>query len=302
MENKRTLAQQQQYIESKQAEAEALIASALQSVPTILHPDKYCGFLNCCEKFYRYSALNNILIFNQYPEATYIAGYDLWTKTVENDSQQQSKLVLKPESRGKGIQILAPFTSVSQRIRQLIYFPVAVYDIAQTTRSEVPESPLFDMNDITITEIIDSLKTTCPYHVVLSGKEDKNLSFVRSYCNHQLKLIIVDEAHKTDDQLRLLLKEYATLFLHKYDFSNLKLCNFMIESAAYILYKHYNVLASDTSFFSLSNNFIPYPSSELFAAFQYMQQTIQRIIEDVDDKLYNLIQDSLEEEISIQPT
>lgn len=106
-----------------------------ESVTQLLESEQYKAALQFKTKFYRYSFNNCWLIYVQCPTATYIAGYKTW--------QQLRRQVNKGE---KVISILAPIIKKvednGEEVKRLIGFRTAsVFDIAQTSGSEVPEVP-----------------------------------------------------------------------------------------------------------------------------------------------------------------
>lgn len=100
--------------------------------------DRLANYLEFSARFHKYSANNQMLIYLQRPDATFVAGYRKW--------QDWGYQVGKGE---KGIRILAPRISnredkESHEVKQVMYFvPVSVFDASQLTDLEKKPLPVF---------------------------------------------------------------------------------------------------------------------------------------------------------------
>lgn len=100
--------------------------------------DRLERYLEFSARFHRYSVHNQLLIYMQRPQATFVAGYRKW--------QAMGYQVAKGE---KGIRILAPRIKEvkdpeSEGVRQIVYFvPVSVFDISQLANLDEKPLPLF---------------------------------------------------------------------------------------------------------------------------------------------------------------
>lgn len=126
-----------------------------QGVKDVFESGSYENYLKVMSRFHRYSFRNTVLIWQQNPEATHVAGYDSWR---DNFNRQ----VKKGE---KGIKIFAPTEYKVQKQQQKIdpdtnnpvidgygrpimetvevkrqgYMATSVFDISQTEGEELPE-------------------------------------------------------------------------------------------------------------------------------------------------------------------
>lgn len=95
-------------------------------------------YLEFSARFHRYSVYNQMLIYMQRPNATFVAGYRKW--------QEWGYQVAKGE---KGIRILAPRLTEkrakeTQEVRQVMYFgSVSVFDASQLVDLDKKPLPLF---------------------------------------------------------------------------------------------------------------------------------------------------------------
>lgn len=119
----------------KKAEMEALHEQLTQSVEALRTSTQWTAYLAFCRSFHRYSANNLLLILMQSPEASQVAGYRAW--------QAKGRQVVKG---AKSIRIMGTGTVKATEEdeetgeviegKRRVYFPVSVFDIAQTDAIE----------------------------------------------------------------------------------------------------------------------------------------------------------------------
>lgn len=118
--------------EQKREEMEALHQQLAQGVEELRTSQRWTDYLEFCKSFHRYSFGNLVLIFMQNPEASQVAGYRAW--------QAKGRQVAKG---ARGLRILGTGTvkvtgaedeETGEVVegRRRIFFPVSVFDIAQT--------------------------------------------------------------------------------------------------------------------------------------------------------------------------
>lgn len=95
-------------------------------------------FFSLLARFSYFDYRNILLIAVQYPRATDLASLNTW-----RDLANGNRDVLKNEFKGKGINLLAPFTETKDNKPYLTWFTVKLYDISQTSivPSENQKSP-----------------------------------------------------------------------------------------------------------------------------------------------------------------
>ena len=130
--------------EQRRAEVEALQQSIAEQVEQLRQSEQWTRFLAFAQTFHRYSLNNLLLILAQNPEATHVAGYRTW--------QKLGRQVRKGE---RGIRIFGgrevtetiedETTGEETERRRTRFFPVSVFDLAQTDPIEgaepIPENP-----------------------------------------------------------------------------------------------------------------------------------------------------------------
>ena len=118
--------------EQKRAEMEQLHNTLTAAVEQLRDSETWTAYLRFARSFHRYSFSNLLLIWAQNPEATQVAGYRAW--------QAKGRQVRKGE---RGIRIYGTGTvkvaadnedngEEVENGRRRVFFPVSVFDIAQT--------------------------------------------------------------------------------------------------------------------------------------------------------------------------
>lgn len=120
------------WIKKGRDKAPELRDSAKAAVADMFASGDLSGFLNVLSRLPSYDACNLVLILLQYPKATCLAGYRVWERLMADPRAA----ILKPEWRGKAIDLIAPFTEQrDKRDLRLTWFAVSQFDIAQTNVS-----------------------------------------------------------------------------------------------------------------------------------------------------------------------
>ena len=116
-------------LQESKALAPQLRASAKAAAKDMFESGDLRDYLNLLKNMHSYDAYNLILILQQFPRATCLAGFKVWQRLLSDPRA----MVLKPEWRGKGIDLVAPFTDIlSPNERRLVWFAVKQFDISQT--------------------------------------------------------------------------------------------------------------------------------------------------------------------------
>lgn len=130
-----SMASWSQEVKSK---ANELRESATNAAHDLFRSGDLCGYLDLVCRLNCYDAYNLLLLLQQYPKATCLAGFKQWQKLLNDPTAQ----VLRPEWRGKGIDLIAPYTDVlgSERY-SLTWFAVKQFDISQTNVTSFHPAP-----------------------------------------------------------------------------------------------------------------------------------------------------------------
>lgn len=238
----------------------------MNGVKSVFTSENYKKYLNFLSRFHNYSFNNQILIFCQCEEATYVAGYKTWEK--------MNRYVKKGQ---KGIKILAPYkkkfkknVSVRDEYGECCYDvqgnklfeekeytvtkykPVTVFDISQTEGEDVPQlvQPLKGTSE-TIRNLIYAVTSIAESSVIFKTKDEDRLlkSGARGYYDLKKDVIVIDENLEDLQKLKTLIHEYAHSILHNCDTEkdrNIK--EIEAESIAYMICSAFGLDTSSYSF------------------------------------------------------
>ncbi len=198
-------------------------------------------------RFHHYSFNNTLLILQQFPEATRVAGYNAWRKL--------DRFVRKGE---KGIWILAPMVykadadtsaGTDEATRVIRGFkPVPVFDLSQTDGQDLPEVCIRLTGD----------EPGDPYEhlrTVAQGLgftvEEEYLSGQNGDCNHAERRIRIEARNDGRQQVKTLAHELGHAILHEPGEDRPEsraLLELEAESVAYVVCQNLGIETSDYSF------------------------------------------------------
>ena len=192
-------------------DAKALVETGLQQM--LDDPEPWRRWAQTMTRFHRYSPGNILLIMQQRPDASYVAGYHAW--------QNLGRKVQKGEH---GIGILAPIvkTMPTEQVsapssagaspppptKAVVGFKVAtVFDISQTQGKalQIPQPKLLDSEDLE--EVMHHLVTTVPVPVQFAPAAQ--LYGAHGVWSPANQTITVASDRSPDQQLKTLLHEWA---------------------------------------------------------------------------------------------
>lgn len=222
-----------------------------QGVDDFFQSDKFLSYLQTMSRFHNYSARNILLIRQQMPDATRVAGYKTW--------QEVGRQVNAGE---KGIRILCPKVTyvdveteetnengknIIERQPVTRFIPVSVFDISQTNGRELPslvteltgDVPEFDRLYAAITGISE-------YRIVTDdiGENAKGL------CDHSIRTIFIKPGMSQAQTLKTAIHEMFHSRLHGdvLDDKPRRQKEIEAESAAYVVCSHFGLDTGDYSF------------------------------------------------------
>lgn len=201
-------------------------------------------WLKVGQKFHRYSFQNQILILQQRPDATWVAGYRAWLRLGRQVSQGE-----------RAIRILAPCLAVGEASAGedrpplvLLGFRVArVFDLAQTTGTELPQ-PVRTLSGGGVGAELARLAGRAVelafdvQFTALWGSRNGD-------CSHALRRIRVRSDVPATHQVKTLAHELAHAVLHGADFQGSRaLAELEAESVAYLVCQELGLDSSEYSF------------------------------------------------------
>ena len=137
----------EEYAEKKRAEKDGVYQLADEAAKEIVSsPEKFKAFLDTQSRLDRYSAVNALLIYKQYPQAVQLKDFDDWSK--DN---------IKITKGAKSISILEPVEYAKRNGTTGISYNVKkVFDVAQTNGKRPPAPTVNRDPKALITTMLDS--------------------------------------------------------------------------------------------------------------------------------------------------
>lgn len=118
--------------EQKREEMEALHTQLAEGVEELRTSQRWADYLEFCKSFHRYSFNNLVLILMQNPEASQVAGYRAWQAKGRQVTKGAQSLRILGTGTVKVTGAEDEETGEVVEGRRRIFFPVSVFDIAQT--------------------------------------------------------------------------------------------------------------------------------------------------------------------------
>jgi len=205
-------------LEIKRGEIEQALRSLKKEIEERKKDIDFKKFFEAFSRFYRYSFYNAILIHEQFPDATVVAGYRQWQK-------KWNRQVRKGE---KGIRILAPLIKkvinehTGEEEPKLIgYRVVVVFDISQTEqiagteiKIETPDETSkikFTVKEQDVGEYLERLLKFLDIEKI-PVNETKMTGFTKGFSDG--KRIVISDDLNDAEKLTVLIHEYVHHVLH----------------------------------------------------------------------------------------
>jgi len=205
-------------VENTKDKTKHLVQKLEEGIKDVFTSERWTQYLSTAAKFHKYSYGNIILISQQRPGATAVAGFNTWKNTF-------GRTVNKGE---KGIAILAPVSYKYDVEREVVdnegnktketathtgltFRPVYVFDVSQTSGKELPR--LVDELQAGVTDygsVLITLKAVARFPV-----EFKDIAgSAKGYCSFAEEKIVVKRDMSESQTVKTLLHEMAHAELH----------------------------------------------------------------------------------------
>jgi antirestriction protein ArdC len=222
-----------------------------EGIAHLTSSEEWISWLNVQRRFHRYSFQNTLLIAQQRPDATRVAGFHTWRGV--------GRAVRKGS---KGIQIIAPVTRKRQvegqgdddptTIKHLVGFKVAyVFAYEDTDGEPLTDSPCQRLDgedpDGAYAQLVE-VAHTLGYTVeedFLPGERNGDCNFVE-------RRIRVEVSNSPAQQVKTLAHEIGHALMHE-DFTNRELAELEAESVAFIVCEGLQLDTSRYSFGYVAN-------------------------------------------------
>ena len=269
-------------------------------VKEVFESDKYKNYLNVLSKFHNYSYGNCVLITEQMPSATYVAGFNFWRDNMKRHVKRDEK----------GIKILAPSPYKAMREVEKIgkdgkpyttdmlvtvpgYKVVHVFDVSQTYGQPMPKLT----KDLTesverYNDLYDALEAMSP--VPISFESIK--SNAKGYFDPIEKLIVIKDGMSEAQNIKTTIHEIVHARLHDINNAiddeskrpNSRTREIEAESIAFCVSKNYGLDTSEYSFGYIATWSSDKELPELKASLGVIRKEVNSIINEVDTKLLDI--------------
>ncbi len=301
--------------EKARDDVKSLLSKLEDGLKAVFDSDNYKNYLNTMSKFHNYSINNTLLINQQKPDATLVAGFNSWAHNFERH-------VKKGE---KGIKIIAPAPYYIKKEKQVIdpktgegvlnpdgtpkmaevevkipAFKVSyVYDVSQTYGKDFPTLGVSELtSDVDkAKDFINSLKKVSPVPVEFGKTKGDSKGF---YSPDQGK-IVVKEGMSEAQTIKTMVHEISHAKLHNPEKAkeNAKKTKGTIEmeaeSVAYIVCQHFGIDTSDYSFGYIAGWSEGKGVDELRDSMQAIRDTAGEMINRVEGDLRNVEREAQKE-------
>lgn len=267
-----------------------------KGIKEVFVSDKYKRYLSTICKFHNYSVNNLLLIAQQKPDASYIAGYKTW-ETMDRHVMKGAKgiMILAPSPYKKTVYADAtdPDTGLPKRdaqgnlvkerkeITYASFRAISVFDISQTEGKPLPELAEELQGQIPdYMVLMDSIKAVAPAPIRFDNWDDAK----KGYYHLTDQEIVIKSGMSELQTIKTAIHETTHSILHK-DKDHIKDSATMeveAESVAFILCQHLGLDTSDYSFGYLAGWSSDKELPELKSSLQTIQQTSHKLIEDID--------------------
>lgn len=258
-----------------------------EGVRNMFESEQYKKWLSVCSCFHNYSLNNTILITMQRPDASLVCGYARW--------KEFGRTVKKGEH---GIRILAPYkyrTEVEdsngdkQKVEQIGFKPVYVFDVAQTEGKELPT--------IGVHELTGSVKEYRRMFRALTEISPVPIRFeeiqggAKGYYNDAEKCIAIKSGMSQLQTIKTLVHEVVHCHNHSKEAlkerpnMDRKSMEVESESVAHIVLKAYNLDSEDYSIPYISSWSSGKDTKELKACMESIRSTADEMITGINRSL-----------------
>lgn len=282
---------------SAPATTKDLIDQAKQGVKDFLDSDKFKNYLKTMSQFHNYSWSNTMLIMQQMPNATAVAGFQTW-------KNKFNRHVVKGQ---KGIKILAPVIynqetekekevngkkeKVVEQVTTKKFKSMTVFDVSQTDGEPLPTL---------VNELEGSVKDYSKLFEAIASTTEYKIEFedisngAKGYCNFTDKRIALNKGMSETQTIKTLIHEITHSHLHEPEIrkgKNKQTMEVEAESTAFVVCSKYGLDTSEYSFGYLASWSEGKDVKEITQSFATIQKQADKLIGKINEGLIELSKD-----------
>jgi hypothetical protein len=236
--------------EAAQAERRELVAKLEQGFQQVQESDEYRSYLDTVQRFHKYSISNTMLIWMQRPEATHVAGFHTWRSLGRHVGKGEKGIrIFAPMKYRKALTVTDDETGESeeQKIAQLRFRAVSVFDISQTEGADLalPPVTLLSGDDSSLWQLLATIALA--EHLIIDRKPHRGgAGDANGWYDRKGREIWVDPDLAPVMASKTLCHEIAHHYAEHID--SRQEHETIAESVAYIVLGHFGIDAADYSF------------------------------------------------------
>lgn len=276
------------------------------------NPKHLTEFLAFQSRFYQYSPRNTFLIFNQNPNATFVATYTDWKNKFETSVKRGEKgiTILRPQiyslfvKDNKPIPLSKATNEDKEKIakgeyklyEETTFIPMKVFDISQTNlpADKYPVLCAMGYENIECKELYEIIKEFCYECSIPILEQDLNSIELKGFCDHTNQSITINSLLGDTAKLDTICHEFAHALLHKTSTSPIEIKEFEAECLSVMLNYRFNINISDNSISYIQDYFkiIEKKHTEnltdvIKGSFERLKKEYNYVSEKVQDKIIN---------------
>lgn len=300
--------QQEATSQSNKQQISDLLKAAETGIKEVFESNRYKNYLATMSKFHNYSFRNVMLILQQKPNASNVAGYATWKKNFNRQVQKGEKCIaiigfapkklvedvpLKDSETGKPILDSSGHPMTERKTNNIPYFcKMYVYDISQTDGEPLPTLTTELNGSVTgYQNLMDALRSVSKFPIAFEDMADSK----KGYCNPIDMRIAIKAGMSEAQTLKTAIHEITHADLHapesdspSHGESGRRTKEVEAESVAYVVCSHYGLDTSDYSFGYLAAWSSDKELKELQGSLERIQKQASDLIDRVDNRMAEL--------------
>lgn len=282
-----------------------------QGVRELFESQKYKDYLTTMSKFHSYSYNNIMLIFQQRPDASLIAGYNAWKTEHGRQVKRGSKAIkilapapykvkvsrdkLNPDTNKPVLDENGNPVKENAEVQRLAFKVVNVFDVSDTEGRELPSIGVSELSgDVEqYDDFFEAIRRTCPVPIEF----DNISSGAKGYFSLTENKIVINKGMHQVQVIKTAIHEIAHQKLHSWEAADLqkdKTHNSKeveAESVAYTVCQHYGIDTSDYSFAYIAGWSKGKEMSELKESLDTIRKTAYEFISKIDEHMSELMKE-----------